>query len=459
MDEKYDYIVLGTGLKESILSGLLSIQGKKLLIVDKNNFYGEESTSLNLTQLWERSQLKGEPDAYYGNPRKWYVDSCPKFIMANGNLVKMLLGTKVTGHIDFRFVGGSFVYKEGKVHEVPINAKAVAKSGLMGMFQKKRFKKFLEWVLGVDDADSSTWHKLDLKKLTMKEVFESFKLDGNTVDIAGHAIALYNSDDYLDDPRQTLPCLHRLKLYYDSLVRYGTSPYLYPMYGLGSLSEGFSRIAAVYGATYMIERPVENVEYDSSGRVCGIVTSEGTAKLKEGGKLIGSPSYFLDTLKSASPKITVVGRCARWLCILTGPVPDTNHAESAQIIIPAKQCERKSDIYISVMNKSLNVVPKEQNYYIAMISSKVYTNSPKKELATAFELLGKGNVLKEFLFVTDLHMPINDPRRDHIFIPSSMDATTHFEAATREVEQIYAMLTGKRVDLSANTADIHDEED
>jgi len=227
---------------------------------------------------------------------------------------------------------------------------------------------------------------------------------------------------------------------------------------MGTLPEGFSRLAAVHGATYMIGRPVEKLLYNTAGRVSAVVTSEGTAKLKEGGKMIGSPSYFLDTLKSGSPKITVVGQCARWLCILTGPVPNTRNAESAQIIIPAKQCKRQSDIYISVMNKSLGVVPKEQNYYIAMISSNVYSDNPKEELSLAFELLGKGNVLKHFLFVSDRYMPINDPRKDSIFIPSSMDATTHFEAATREVEQIYAMITGKRVDLSANTADIHEVE-
>jgi len=458
MDEAYDYIVLGTGLKECILSGLLSVQKKKVLTVDENPFYGAESTSLDLNQLWKKSGQTGEPDAYYGKPNKWHVDSCPKFIMANGNLVKILLGTKVTRYIEFQSVGGSFVYKEGKVQEVPTNPKAVAKSGLMGMFQKKRLKNFLEWVLVVDGGDQSTWGKRDLKSLTMREVYDSFKLDENTVDLAGHAIALYHNDDYLQDPRQTIPCLNRLKLYYDSLLRYGTSPYLYPKYGLGTLPEGFSRLAAVHGATFMIDRPVQKLQYDSSGRVCAVVTSEGIAKLKEGGKVIGSPSYFVDTLKSKSPKIVSVGQCARWLCILTGPVPNTRNAESAQIIIPAKQCKRQSDIYISVMNKSLGVVPKDQNYYIAMISSKVYTENPKEELSLAFELLGKGNVLKDFLFVSNLYMPINDPRRDSIFIPSSMDATTHFEAATREVEQIYHMITGKRVDLSANTADIHDDD-
>lgn len=35
--------------------------------------------------------------------------------------------------------------------------------------------------------------------------------------------------------------IERVKLYYDSLGRFGKSPYLYPLYGLGELPQGFAR--------------------------------------------------------------------------------------------------------------------------------------------------------------------------------------------------------------------------
>ncbi|CAO3570551.1 unnamed protein product [Mortierella alpina] len=54
MDETYDVVVMGTGLTECILSGLLSIEGKKVLHVDRNDYYGGESASLNLTQLFKK---------------------------------------------------------------------------------------------------------------------------------------------------------------------------------------------------------------------------------------------------------------------------------------------------------------------------------------------------------------------------------------------------------------------
>lgn len=43
----------------------------------------------------------------------------------------------------------------------------------------------------------------------------------------------------------------------DSIARYGSSPYLYPLYGLGELPQGFARLSAIYGGTYMLNRPIE----------------------------------------------------------------------------------------------------------------------------------------------------------------------------------------------------------
>ena len=48
---------MGTGLTECILSGLLSIEGKKVLHMDRNDYYGGESASLNLTQVRPRVAL------------------------------------------------------------------------------------------------------------------------------------------------------------------------------------------------------------------------------------------------------------------------------------------------------------------------------------------------------------------------------------------------------------------
>nr|KAF6283369.1 GDP dissociation inhibitor 1 [Pipistrellus kuhlii] len=65
MDEEYDVIVLGTGLTECILSGIMSVNGKKVLHMDRNPYYGGESSSITpLEELYKRFQLlEGPPES------------------------------------------------------------------------------------------------------------------------------------------------------------------------------------------------------------------------------------------------------------------------------------------------------------------------------------------------------------------------------------------------------------
>jgi len=111
MDEEYDVIVCGTGLKECILSGLLSVNGKKVLHLDRNPYYGAECASLNLTNLFEKFNGPGaKPPADLGVNRDWNVDLIPKFVMASGNLVKILLKTKVSRYLEWKSCDRSYVY-------------------------------------------------------------------------------------------------------------------------------------------------------------------------------------------------------------------------------------------------------------------------------------------------------------------------------------------------------------
>ncbi|KAK9287384.1 hypothetical protein L1049_015802 [Liquidambar formosana] len=138
MDEEYDVFVLGTGLKECILSGLLSVDGLEVLHMDRNDYYGGGSSSLNLTQ---------------------------------------------------------------------------------GFYE------------------------------TLK-----YGLEDDTVDFIGHALALQIDDSYLDQP--AMDFVQRTKLYAESLAHcQGGSPYIYPLYGLGELPQAFARLNAVYGGTYMLNKP------------------------------------------------------------------------------------------------------------------------------------------------------------------------------------------------------------
>lgn len=196
MDEEYDVIVLGTGLTECILSGIMSVNGKKVLHMDRNPYYGGESSSITpLEELYKRFQLLEGPPESMGRGRDWNVDLIPKFLMANGQLVKMLLYTEVTRYLDFKVVEGSFVYKGGKIYKVPSTETEALASNLMGMFEKRRFRKFLVFVANFDENDPKTFEGVDPQTTSMRDVYRKFDLGQDVIDFTGHALALYRTDE------------------------------------------------------------------------------------------------------------------------------------------------------------------------------------------------------------------------------------------------------------------------
>ena len=50
-DPNYDYIVLGTGLTESIVSASLQKYGKKILNIDIDTLYGSSLKTMNLKEM------------------------------------------------------------------------------------------------------------------------------------------------------------------------------------------------------------------------------------------------------------------------------------------------------------------------------------------------------------------------------------------------------------------------
>ncbi|KAK9177587.1 hypothetical protein WN944_029610 [Citrus x changshan-huyou] len=435
MDEDYDVIVLGTGLKECILSGVLSVDGLKVLHMDRNAYYGGESTSLNLTQLWKRFKGDDKPPERLGSSKEYNVDMIPKFMMANGGLVRILIHTDVTKYLNFKAVDGSFVYNKGKIYKVPATDVEALKSPLMGLFEKRRARKFFIYVQEYEEDDPKSHEGLDLNNVTAREIISKYGLEDDTIDFIGHALALHINDSYLEEP--AMDFVKRIKLYAESLARFqGGSPYIYPLYGLGELPQAFARLSAVYGGTYMLNKPECKVEFDGDGKVIG-VTSEGeTAKCK---KVVCDPSYLPD-------KVQKVGKVARAICIMNHPIPDTNDSHSCQVILPQKQLGRKSDMYLFCCSYAHNVAPNGQ--YIAFVSTEAETDNPEVELKPGIDLLGP---VDEIFFDTyDRFVPTNNHEADHCFISTSYDATTHFESTVQDVLEMYTKITGKAVDLSVD---------
>jgi len=459
-DEEYDVIVLGTGLTECVLSGVLSVEGKKVLHMDRNDYYGGESASLNLGQvfpplprphffqfptnplpwfiflllccyfqLYKKFKNGAAPNEALGKDRDYNVDVIPKLMMASEDLVNILVHTDVTRYLEFKQIGGSYVYRDKKIAKLPSTESEAISSPLMGLFEKNRARLFFKFVQQYNEADAKTHQGVPPSTQTA-EVFKKFGLEPGTQDFIGHAMCLFLDDSYKEQPWSV--AFKAMGLYTTSIARWGKSPYIYPLYGLGELPQGFARLSAIYGGTYMLNKPIDEIVVEN-GVVVGVKSEGEVARAKV---VICDPSYVPNRVKK-------VAQVVRAICFLKHPIPNTADADSLQLIIPMNQVGRKNDVYICCVSAAHNVCPK--GYWVAIVSTIVETNNPEAELKVGLDLLGP--VEEKFVGVSDVFVPNSDGREDKVFVSKSYDATSHFQTVTADVRDIYKRVTGKDLEL------------
>ncbi len=121
-------------------------------------------TVLTISQLFKKygNYQKGdEPWKKYGRVNDWNIDLVPKLLMSNGELTNILVSTDVTRYLEFKQIAGSYVQQgsgpKATVAKVPSDAGEALRSPLMGLFEKRRAKKFLEWVGAFNEDDPATY--------------------------------------------------------------------------------------------------------------------------------------------------------------------------------------------------------------------------------------------------------------------------------------------------------------
>jgi len=277
----------------------------------------------------------------------------------------------------------------------------------------------------------------------MKEIYDKYGLEPNTRDFIGHSMALYPTDAYTSTPGNAVEVINRIRLYVNSMARYGKSPYIYPLYGLGELPQGFARLSAIYGGTYMLHTDVDEVLYEG-GKAVGIKATmkvpgedgDGMKFQTKCSKILADPSYF-------PGKVRATGHLLKAICILNHPLDHTNNSDSLQLIIPQSQVGRKHDIYIAVVSSAHNVCPK--GYYIAIVSTIAEgTSNHHLELQPGLDRLGR--IEEKFMGPPiPLYEPLESGSEDNVFISKSYDATSHFETTTDDIRDIYQRAAGEEL--------------
>ena len=463
MEKKYDIIILGAGLKEYIILGLLlkfpkikkvmlNQEDIKLCQINKNKYFGEESPSLNLTQLYNHFKKNQNHLEKLDEDKDWNIDLIPKIVMTNSPLVKILLITYVYQFIEWKNIEEAFVYQydkggmfsspKGKIYKVPSSLEEVNNSDLMGMFEKGRCKKFYNYIQNLKNEDINNNNIGININTSFKDLIDQYGLEFNTIDFIGHAIALFSNNNFIED--KAINTIKKMKFYFNCLepkskTQFFTSPYIYPIWGLQKIYKNYDRQICLYDSKYINDCNVEEILYDENNKFKGIKTTKG--EYIYGSILISEPTYMIKF-----NKVKNTNKIIRRICLLNHPIPDIGECDSCQIIIPQSQTGKKNDIFILQLGYGHCVCKK--GYYVVIISTLDDNDNINKQLAPAMDIIG--NILESFDQTYSYYEPIDKSFKDDIFISNSFLPQSHFENDFDDIIDIFYKITGARLQFETS---------
>ena len=459
MEDKYDVIILGTGIKEYIIMGLLlkfprirkiklKLEEIKIYQLNKNEFFGEDCPSLNLTKLWSNFNKGENPPEAYGEDKDWNIDLIPKIMMTNSPITKILTLTDVYHYIEWKNIEEAFVYQydkggmfssaRGRIYKVPSSQDDIVNSNLMGMFEKNRCKKFYNFVRNYNGNNSNGEINVNLP---FNDVVQQFGLELNTIDFIGHAVALYSNNSFYHD--KTKSVIKKINFYLNCLESknkniYYTTPFIYPIWGLQKIYKNYERQFYLSDFQYEKNCDVEDILYDEDNKFKGIKTSKG--KYIYGSILISEPSYM-----TKFNKVEEKNRVIRRICLMNHPIPDIGECDSCQIIIPQTQTGKKNDIFILQLGYGHCVCKK--GYYVVVISTFDDKTDINRQLAPAMEIIG--STLECLDKVYTCYEPIDKTFNDCIYISNSFMPHSHFENDYDDIIDEFQKITDTQLEFES----------
>ena len=454
MEKHYNIIILGTGIKEYIILGLLLQYPKiekimlkqedlKVCRINKTNIIGEDSPSLNLSHLWSNFNKNQIPPEQYGEDKDWNIDLIPKIMMTNSPFVKLLLITEVYHFIEWKNIEEVFVYQydnggvfssaKGRIYKVPSTLEDISNSELMGLFEKNRCKKFYNFIQNFKENEGMNVNT------SFRDVIKQFGLEFNTIDFIGHAIALYSDNNFIED--KAITTIKRIKNYFNYLepknkTQFFNTPFIYPIWGLQKIYKNYERQCNLYDFKYINNCNVEKILYDDNKKFKGIELSNG--KYIYGSILISEPSYM-----EKFNKVQITKRIIRRICLMNHPITSIGECDSCQIIIPQSQIKRDYDIFILQLGYGHCICKK--GYYIVVISTFDDGNDINKQLAPAMEIIG--NALECLDKIYPYYQPIDNSFKDNIYISNSLLPQSHFENDFDDIINEFQKITETKLDF------------
>lgn len=360
--------------------------------------------------------------------RKFNLDITTKFLFSAGPLVNAIIKANISHYAEFKVVNRILTWKEDTIMEVPCNRADVFGSSFLTMIEKRMLMKFITQCLEYN-PDACPDDIAAYKGKPFNEFLESRKLSENLRKFVIYSIALVKPDTPTEI---ALVATHK---FLKSLGRYGKSPFIWPLYGIGELPQAFCRMSAVFGGTYCLKLDIETIEVATSDSGKVNVRINGQTITSDHIVMEGSYVPYKYDAKSSGKMVSrgilitnqsLLPTAEEHLSFLTIP-PLLGHEESVRVIEvgPASSaCPSGLFVLYLTCESSYGTAEEDLLQYTTLLAARNGEDNNKPKLLWS-------------LYFNQLEDVIFEDTPDNMFIPSLPDSTLGFDKAVEEAERIF----------------------
>lgn len=322
LPEYADVVVLGTGLPEALLAAACGRAGLSVLHLDRNQYYGGDWSSFTMTMIHEAAEEKNcklSPDEIskistkflkpneslvelgdrkvvddidikwipraadekpmqeklkeMGQMRKFSIDLLPKMLLSKGDMVRTLCDSQVSMYAEFKLVDRQLCPSECKetnrieLNPVPVSKGEIFQSNVLSIQEKRNLMKFISLCTMWNSKTRIEQFDIigDTEDRPFSEFLERSGVSKKLQEFIIHTIGI------LEAQPTTRNGMRSCCEFMNSVGCYGPSPFLFPLYGCGELSQCFCRLAAVFGSVYCLGRPIQALVKGEDGKAVAVI--------------------------------------------------------------------------------------------------------------------------------------------------------------------------------------------
>ncbi|XP_068220721.1 rab proteins geranylgeranyltransferase component A 2 [Palaemon carinicauda] len=282
--------------------------------------------------------------------RKFNLDLAPKLLFSRGALVELLISSNVARYAEFKCITRVLTWlssdeDKGELVVVPCSRSDVFTTESLSLIEKRLLMKLLEFCHSYDKNPDQIE---EFSEKTFTEFLKSRRQTSNLIHFVTESIAMVDGN---------VPCregLEKTKLFLTSLGRYGTTPFLFSMYGCGELPQAFCRLCAVFEGTYVLRRPVSSIILNENNSCVGMFSEDERFKCSH---LVMdafyAPSQYISSYPDSRQK-----SISRGIFILDRSILTNEKEQLSLLRFPAKENNGKPVTVIEV-GVGAGVCPKD----------------------------------------------------------------------------------------------------